>query len=487
MTKTVDELIEAAIAALESRNFDLLVNTVETEHIEAKEMPYQLSASDAARAELAKDVSALSNAGGGIILIGFKTTKEQNSSQDKITTVNPFPLEQFDEKQYRDVLNDWIYPPIHCLEIKKYPSLPDTSRGVAAIIAPQKVLQGQPYLAAHTHLSSGRKSGTLIGYYQRVSGGIIPTPNKTNPQWLQGLLKDGLRFRDISQQLVTIEKQIANLPYPEQRSLHALEGEQLGLSHQEIRRRIDEALGAVERTAAPSIILAVSSDNPTYFPRLFHSESEQTVRDLNDPPMRKDGFAIGNHLSGPSTIVRGELYRRLTPGLQIIDLWQDGLLVGVGEGDYDLLCWWTRYPYNPAETEHNSLRIRNFVLAEVTLRFLELAVKVFEQVEPAPQQLTFRLSLENMAVDGQPCELSPVADNAPNWELRARYRSAQGTPVGSSCSTPFVGIDTGIVAHGLLGGLYAKFGFTYSEMPYVVSDQTGMKRITLKSIMPKTP
>ncbi|NOT96228.1 MAG: ATP-binding protein, partial [Nitrospira sp.] len=57
---------------LESGEFDSLIGTQEDDHLECKGEPYQLDINHA-KLEFAKDVSALANAKGGIILIGVRT------------------------------------------------------------------------------------------------------------------------------------------------------------------------------------------------------------------------------------------------------------------------------------------------------------------------------------------------------------------------------------------------------------------------------
>ena len=60
------EQLEAIVAA---RTFDTLLGEIEGPEFECKAQPYQTS-SEAGKRELAKDVSALANANGGIILLG---------------------------------------------------------------------------------------------------------------------------------------------------------------------------------------------------------------------------------------------------------------------------------------------------------------------------------------------------------------------------------------------------------------------------------
>ena len=60
------------IRFLQDGQFDALIGRAEDAFLEFKGSPYQLAVNEQ-RQELAKDVSALANANGGIILIGFRT------------------------------------------------------------------------------------------------------------------------------------------------------------------------------------------------------------------------------------------------------------------------------------------------------------------------------------------------------------------------------------------------------------------------------
>ncbi len=462
--------IEEITKILLAGNFDDLIDVVEDAQIEAKRSPYQLS-HDGQKQELAKDVSALGNGAGGIILIGFETRKDNLNAVEAITLCHPFDRTMVDAEQHRNVLQDWICPPIHSVQIEWYPSLSEKGKGVAAIIVPPEAADGKPHVVKRMVEPDGRVRGTLIGYYERVQDRIPETSAERLRTWL----RDGMRFDDLSQRLATIEELIASLP---QISSHPPE---IGLTDDDIEKRIDEAKSAVERTSEPVIILAAASEDRSGFPQLFRSRSEEVVRLLDNPPaFRKDGFGICIHLSRPSEIVRGELRRRLTSRFQILELWQDGLLTAIGEGDYDLLCWWTRYPADPA-LQQKSLIIRNFVLAEVTLNFLQLAIEVFKHAEPEPKKVKFLLSLDSMTVNGLPCELSSVPDGTNTLTPKTSFKTASGPKISSEFSIAFAEMDMGRIAYELLAGLYVKFGFHHSDVPYVDGDGT-QKRITPESV-----
>jgi hypothetical protein len=191
----------------------------------------------------------------------------------------------------------------------------------------------------------------------------------------------------------------------------------------------------------------------------------------NPPTLRPDGFAI--RIAQPSTIVHAALRRCLWAGYELLELSKDGLLLGIGEGDYGLLCW-ARQP-----RPDRGLLIRNFVLAEVALNFVRLAIQIFSHAIPAPSQLQFGLRLENMTVDGHPCILSTGRDtNQPVF--RERTAEAPDADIEVGYTAEFEGIEDGVVTYKLLAGLYVKFGFEYSDMPYVGDDG---RRVTPESLL----
>ena len=127
------------------------------------------------------------------------------------------------------------------------------------------------------------------------------------------------------------------------------------------------------------------------------------------------------------------------------------------------------------------LPIRNFVLGEVTLNFINLAVVAFKHAKPTPQDLEFLLVLNNMTEEGIPCTLSTARDNRPFPVGLGETKNAPSEIISSAFTTQFESIDIGVVAYHLLGELYVQFGFNYDDMPYVQHDPDG-NRITPTSL-----
>lgn len=467
---TTGRSIDEIIRILKKGEFDSLIGSIEDAFLEVKGSPYQLSAGDLQRQELAKDVSALANANGGIILLGFRTTKDAVNAVEYIDVCRPFDLTLVDTDQYRKVLQDWIYPPVHSIEVGCYPAALAPGKGVAAIVVPASATEGKPYVVTRSIEADGKVRGTLIGYYERVQATIPPTSAET----IRGHLRDGMRFAEISQRLNTIEAFLGNSAPP-------LAQTQQNVSDPELRERIAQAENAVERKSQPNVVLAVTSTNQCTFPDLFQSQSTSIVRLLESPPLlRDDGFAITlKNGFRPAEIVQGQLRRVVARGFKLLDLWKDGVLIAVGPGDDDMLCWFTRSQIAAREP---GLPIRNFVLGEVTLNFINLAVDVFKRAEPMPQRLRFLLVLDNMTEEGVPCTLSTARDNRPfPVEWAGDTKSAPDEVISSAFTVQFENIDVGVAAYHLLGELYAQFGFNYEDMPYIQHDPDA-NRITPKSL-----
>jgi len=469
------------LRVLEHGELDRLIGAEETSQVEAKGEPYKLTGSESQKQELAKDVSALANASGGIILIGFRTAKNTNSAVEIIDACRPFDPNLVDAQQYRNILQDWVHPPIHSIQIQYYPASSDSNKVVAAILVPEEASAHRPYVVIRCIGPDGRVSGTMIGYYERILDRVAPTSVAT----LRAHLRDGMRFNEFSERMTGIdaklERVLSTLGSSESPSTRMVTPAYIGREdlseeiREKVKKRTAEAIAAVERIGEPNLALTALSTSRCSFPQLFESNHAQIVQLLEHPPvLRREGFAI--KAPRASSIIKGELRRSLMPGYEIIDIWNDGALVAVGPGDYELLCW-----ARPLRDGHG-LPLRNFVLTEVVYNFVDLALRVFKEAAPAPASLKFFLKMCNMTVGGVPCTLSSERDNI-KFPRAGVTRKAPSDVIASEHEAQFEGIDVGRIVYELLAQVYAFFGFNHSEMPYV--DEKDPKRITPESMFIK--
>jgi hypothetical protein len=457
--------VAEVLKILETGKFEELKETIEDKHVEFKGAPYRLE-ENMEKWELAKDVSALANAEGGLILIGFCTRKDASSAVEYVDEVRPFELDLFDTDKHRNILNDWISPPIAAIEIRCFPLGSESGRIVAAIVVPATAPEGKPFLVKRTVEANGKVRGTQFGYYERVQDRIPAISAET----LRTYVRDGMRFAEIMGRLDTLEAFWSN----------STSTSVSGISDLDIQDRISKAEKALDRASRANVVLAATSTSTCAFPDLLKSRSAPIVRLLENPPvLRPEGFAITPSESTEcAEIIEGRLRRRLARGYKLIELWQDGALIAIGPGDDDMLCWFMRNQTQPKP----GLPIRNFVLTEVTLNFCRLVVEIFAHAEPKPKQVRLSLTLNHMTEDGVPCKLSPRDDGFSNQiSLGPLPADARESIISSSFTNDFKEMDPGIVTYELLGRLYSQFGFNFDDMPYVQRDSDA-NRITPESL-----
>jgi len=80
---------QEVLAMLSSGSFKGFIGAVENDHFECKRTPYRLQ-TDHEKQELAKDVSAFANAGGGVLVIGLATEVSPVHMGDEVTAIRVF-------------------------------------------------------------------------------------------------------------------------------------------------------------------------------------------------------------------------------------------------------------------------------------------------------------------------------------------------------------------------------------------------------------
>jgi hypothetical protein len=117
--------------ALERRSFEELVGLVEDTAFEGKDTPYSLD-TDWGKFELAKDVSAMANAAGGVIVLGVRTSKNAEQ-EDEVTEIRLLPPDRVNIPRHQDVLRSWTFPSLEGVEIAWFEERNGTGRGLVGI------------------------------------------------------------------------------------------------------------------------------------------------------------------------------------------------------------------------------------------------------------------------------------------------------------------------------------------------------------------
>src|SRR5579863_4430710 len=94
---------------LAAKEFEALIGVAESVWLDAKKSPYMLD-TPKQKLELAKDVTAMANAAGGVIVIGFDTERHPTTAAEQISKVCPFPLKLAEPDRYGKVLANLVHP-----------------------------------------------------------------------------------------------------------------------------------------------------------------------------------------------------------------------------------------------------------------------------------------------------------------------------------------------------------------------------------------
>jgi hypothetical protein len=161
-----------ALAILDGGDFEQLIGAPESLEVEFKSEPYRLD-QEGQRFELAKDVSALANAAGGVIVIGVRTEREDQAAVDVVTDLRPLARGLVDEQQYEGAITDRVYPRLQELHVRFYASAGDEGRGLVAIDVPSQQ-EIDRYFLIQRPIAEGdeRTPGWLVGIAVRSIGRV---------------------------------------------------------------------------------------------------------------------------------------------------------------------------------------------------------------------------------------------------------------------------------------------------------------------------
>jgi len=434
-------------AILRSGEFTAFLGGLEDDHLECKSAPYDLT-QEHGKMELAKDVSALANADGGIILIGLRTEREPQQLGDIIRRVGAFARNRLDFAQYQNVLSEWVLPAIPGLRFDWYANSANRDEGIGSILVPHEANRERPYVVAKVVSNAGRIIGSYVGFFERLRENVAPM----KPSDLRDRLKDGRRFSELDSRLGNIEEMIGKLTVAQVPRPPAFSAEIVFKRVQRARRE----LGYEDR---PAFSLAAWPLQPIDFPDLFESHDVPVVRLLEQPPhLRPMGFDFAPRRL--STIVEGQLRRSIIPESKILEIWRDGPLICVVPGDDWHLCWAMH------STPESGLRINNLALAETVYLFCDWSLRAYANAVPTPERFKIRIMLSGMNVNGIPFALNPHRPNV--FNLAGDWRTAPDAAGGHfEIEVESARADPGVMAYGLLQDVYTWFGFNASEMPYV--------------------
>ena len=196
----LNALIRSKLAACD---FNAVIGLFESEWLDAKETPHHLDAAPQKR-ELAKDVTALANAGGGLIVLGFDCEKLPMTAGERINKVCPFPVSLVEPKRYNQILADLVHPPPHGVSVLIFENAAEDGNGVAAIVIDKSVMTEGPYLVGKMVDENDLNIGLYLGYFERKRDFIPPVSIAR----IQQQLSAGVQWASIQNRLSAMETKI---------------------------------------------------------------------------------------------------------------------------------------------------------------------------------------------------------------------------------------------------------------------------------------
>jgi len=431
--------------SLERGSFDECIGVVEDHQLECKKEPYQMRRDDQ-RQEFAKDVTALANAEGGVILIGVRTEKNPTHFGDEITSIHPFPQDLVNPDQWDAILQTWVYPSLQGVNIRWYPSASDPQKGIIAIYVPKQSSTQRPFLVTRTIDDQGKRVETVFGYFERRQAHV----GHSTVQALHALLQNGFRYDDVvTQRLDDMWRMLQELRSAREHEVQAIVQRNISAL---LSERIEHALTAVNLQEQPVFILAATPMHPVNIPSLFTSTQADIVHLLEHPPQLRP-YGFGWRTEERARIVQGQLRRVMIPEYKILDLWQEGTLIAAGIGNGSFLSWGSDRPEKPLDI----LLINPTVFIESTYVFAELSKRVFSLAQPLPRGVEYRIELRNMTVNGKPCKLGRLMDGPWRGVVLGMYgNNAPASEAVFSVKWDEVEIDPKVIAFLLVRRFLAK-------------------------------
>jgi hypothetical protein len=192
--------------------FENLVGGLENEFFEAKGEPWDLN-TERGKLDLAKDITALANLRGGIIIVGAATTDSPTYQRQEIQEIRFLPASIAQIDRYLHIISKWVYPVPEGLDVRWYSDPKAPSRGIMSVHIPEQVEEMRPFLVAHYLTEGGKRIDAIVGLVQRFGATTKPTPVEE----LHVLLREGRRMDLIHQKLDAIIAKIEGAQSPIQK------------------------------------------------------------------------------------------------------------------------------------------------------------------------------------------------------------------------------------------------------------------------------
>jgi hypothetical protein len=432
---------DQALGHLRKGDFSPFVGCVEWVSFECKKSPYQLKQSDQ-RFELAKDVAAMANAGGGAIVIGLGTEARDSGATEVVNDVRPFGPQLVDVRQVLDILNEWLYPPVLGVEVVWYPSSEDKEKGLVCIHVPSAPEDERPILVAKTLSESGGTRGSTFAWFERLRDGTT----HWNVARLHAAIRSGTRGADVVERLTALQASLDAMAAPKVPSL--------------ARVLADGSLTNISEVGLanePAYVLEAVPLGPVSAPNFFSSRRSPFAELVSSPPeIRSGGFGIDAGLN--PRMREAYSWRAIEENShRLLELGKDGRAKFAAPGDDSFLCWANKAPQRPL--------INPIVLIESIYLFAEFLHRLQSMFQPLNVGYAVTIRLYKLKSGSRVTCLPPGAIGS-FWRARA-VKEASAEYFSADQEWASGEIEPEVFAFRCVVPVYEWFGFTHDDIPYV--------------------
>lgn len=448
--------IEELESIIEDGNFTRIKGECESAFFDCKREIYNLKR-NSSKFELAKDVSAFANAGGGYILIGIETKKSGTSHCDKIVDIHPLEQNLCDPKQYLDVIAKWIYPKPKDIQAKWYPTKESSNKGIFVIKIPLQSRIQKPFLISRTVQESEKLCEVLFGYCERKHESNDPK----SVVELHQILRDGLNYSDnLDSRLQSIELALDKFV----ESSPPVKSENF-----KIDEKINEVLHTEGMNLKRAMILTAYPDYPVNLKTLFSSDPQSLKSKLEHPPkIRERGFGL--RTLDRARIIKGTFCRVTNGDRKAIDLYKDGTLVAALKADEDFLCWAMK-----------ALTINPVALVESIYEFVQLYELIIQDMDKKPKKIYLKIDFRNFHQNNTKNILAAGGLNDIGFVFMDDIRYAPDNNWFDYFEINEEDFEVHFVALGIIEMIYLYFGFELEAIPYT-KEIEGKKYIDIEKI-----
>ncbi|MEZ5142894.1 MAG: putative DNA binding domain-containing protein, partial [Acidimicrobiales bacterium] len=317
---------EEVLLALRDHRYDDIRGVPENQSLDFKKGWYRLD-EPKEKWELAKDVGAMANSGGGVIIRGVATVAIASIDVELATEVKPLPASKVDIKQHHDVLKTWLYPQVRGVTFEWLAAPPGDeageNTGVLVITVPPQEEDQQPFIQSRTFDRDDKE----------VQAFNVAVRDGAHTDWLppgvvQRDLADGRRAR----------RQGTSLPPSTADSDRGSSTEAL-VSSEALVGKVEQFMGWGLADGTTLAYVAVPDAAPAVPPEAFY-RSDGLRSALARPPMnRAGGFGLSYH-EPPQQV--GEDLVVVSAYDRCLWLEPSGVFAMAANARNDFLTWGTR-------------------------------------------------------------------------------------------------------------------------------------------------